>query len=571
MIEVTEINGIATLYSPSQGATHAGLAFRVGQADETLARSGITHLVEHLALHHFGMADYHYNGSTGSVMTAFHLQGSLDDVTGFLTGVCDSLSALPYDRLELEREILRTEASSRTRSVLEPMGVWRYGAKGYGVGSYPEWGLSELTPDDLRAWVARYFTKENAVLWVGGPTLPTGLRLNLPSGARQPVPAPSSALPAMPAYFSGSARVVGFEGIMRRSTAGSIFAGVLERELFRALRQEGGWSYTATASYDPRGDEYASIVALADSLPEKHDAVLGGFVDVLAKLRVGRIEQSDVDAVLAKADDALTQPDVDALRLPTLAFNHLTGHPNHTAAEHLAQMRAVTLADLRAVAVEVCATGLLMVPERRDAEWAGFAPAPTASTTRVDGTPYPSRESQDHQLVVGPSGVSAVTPHGLATVLYGACAAMLVWPDGGRMLLGEDGIACRVEPTIYQVDPAVLQYIDSHVQPARVVHLAARSPEAIPQPRQPAPVPAPVPAAAPASAPSRPGGLELVALIAIALVTLVCLCWSGITTLAGIDNPDADGGYWGVVAVSWVVAVILVVPAIVLLRRRRRS
>ena len=54
---------------------HAGLIFRVGRADETLARPGITHLLEHLALHRHGLADYHYNGATGRAITHFHIAG----------------------------------------------------------------------------------------------------------------------------------------------------------------------------------------------------------------------------------------------------------------------------------------------------------------------------------------------------------------------------------------------------------------------------------------------------------------------------------------------------------------
>jgi hypothetical protein len=89
----------------------AGLTFRVGRADETLATAGITHLLEHLTLFHHGLSDYHYNGATGSVVTHFHMQGSEEDVVTYLVGVCAALSNLPLDRLETEKGILRTEAA----------------------------------------------------------------------------------------------------------------------------------------------------------------------------------------------------------------------------------------------------------------------------------------------------------------------------------------------------------------------------------------------------------------------------------------------------------------------------
>ena len=57
----TEIDGVPTFWA-SGGNTdgyRVALLFRVGQSDETLARSGITHLVEHLALHRVGQPEHH--------------------------------------------------------------------------------------------------------------------------------------------------------------------------------------------------------------------------------------------------------------------------------------------------------------------------------------------------------------------------------------------------------------------------------------------------------------------------------------------------------------------------------
>ena len=47
----TTIDGIPVILAPGRDPrVTAGLAFRVGWADETLPTRGITHLVEHLAL-----------------------------------------------------------------------------------------------------------------------------------------------------------------------------------------------------------------------------------------------------------------------------------------------------------------------------------------------------------------------------------------------------------------------------------------------------------------------------------------------------------------------------------------
>lgn len=46
----TSTSGVPTFWTDGPGRFSAGLVFRVGRVDETLVTSGITHLVEHLAL-----------------------------------------------------------------------------------------------------------------------------------------------------------------------------------------------------------------------------------------------------------------------------------------------------------------------------------------------------------------------------------------------------------------------------------------------------------------------------------------------------------------------------------------
>ncbi|GAB7041963.1 MULTISPECIES: M16 family metallopeptidase [Catenuloplanes] len=480
----TEVDGVPTVLAPVDGPMTAGLVFRVGRADETLARSGITHLIEHLALHGLGMTDYHFNGATSPITTTFQSQGSESDVVAFLNGVCGALTDLPLDRLAVEKEILRTEEAGRGSSAAEPMAVWRYGARGHGVIGYPEFGLAALTPDDLRAWAARWFTRANAMLWIAGDRVPAGLRLSLPdSGTRMPAPAVTSALPVTPAYFHGpSERAVVYEGIVARSTAAGVFAGVLERALFRSLRQEGGYSYHVGADYQPRDATHASVYALADMLPEKRGPLLGEFVDVLAALRYGRVERTDVDAYVTKAESALDGADAAARRLPGLVQNELLGYPTLSPAELRAQLRAVTPEDVAAVAAEAHASSLLMVPAGRSPDWAGFTAAPTDSARPVYGDRYPFRANRGQSMVIGPEGVSLQGDGGVVTVRYAEVAAMLAWPDGARRLIGFDAISAHLEPALFTVTPAAMAAIDAAVPPELRVAMPARDPEDIPRP-----------------------------------------------------------------------------------------
>src|SRR5690606_20718869 len=127
---------------------------------------------------------------------------------------------------------------------------------------------------------ARWYTRENAVVWFRGMAVPENLRLDLPSGARMPLPELTSPLPRTPAWVPGPPEKIGFHTHVPRAAAAQVFTNVLEQELFRALRQEGGYSYAVGTNYEPIHTEWAAVVALADAHPDKQEAALHAFIDV---------------------------------------------------------------------------------------------------------------------------------------------------------------------------------------------------------------------------------------------------------------------------------------------------
>ncbi|WP_327431024.1 M16 family metallopeptidase [Streptomyces sp. NBC_01236] len=553
----TTTQGIPTLYTPKQGEITAGLFFRVGRADETLATAGITHLVEHLALHRLGLSDLHYNGATANAYTLFHVTGSEDEVVAYLNSVCAALRDLPLDRLETEKEILRTEAAGRGPN--HQMPLWRYGAQGYGLSSYSELGTWRLTPDEVRHWAQTRFTRDNAVLWITSDSVPEGLDLTLPAGTRIPAPAASNALPVTPAYIHGDDGHVVFNAVLRRSTAGAVFADVLGRALFQDLRQEGGYSYSAEADYTPRDADFATLTAYADALPKKQDAVVGGFVDVLARLRAGRIEQAELDSARTKALKMYDTPELAAVSLPSYALSLLLGHPILSPDEHRAELRALTVEDLREVAREMWSTGLLQVPGR-GADWAGFFLAPQYSTHALTGTRHRSLEDERVTLTIGAEGVSLTTPRGPVTVRYDACAAMTARPDGARTLTGYDGFSVTIEPTLYKsVTPERIAAVDAAVPPAAVVRMPQRDPSRIPRPE------------APTSAPRSQGKTHWGWTLALWLVGSVAAVWGLLSVLVTLDEAGAAHPDSAAVIGLWVMELPCLFLTWRLYRRRRRG
>jgi predicted Zn-dependent peptidase len=480
MIRTTEVNGILTLVAPTLGPMRAGLVFRVGQADEQLPNRGITHLVEHLAVHGANHDQGHVNASTAMTMTQFLAQGSPETISDVLNGICTNLNAPPMGRLPTEREILRVEAASRSTVGASRMALWRHGARDFGLSSYPEWGLETVTAEKIENWTQTWFTRQNAVLWIAGDTVPAGLRPRLPDGARQPTPRPSSALPVTPAYFGGPPDIIVFDCVVARTTAAVAYARVLQRRLFRRLREELGYSYLVTVDYQPRDRDTAIVTALVDVLPENHDLASRQVVEVFRRLADTPPDRKDLDKVVASALETLSEPDVLADSLPSHASNILAGAQNPTLEELRTEWTELREDGLQRVAAEALESTLAMVQVGSGLEWAGFEQAPRYSSRAIIGTAYRSELDHSESLVIGRDGVSMVGPYGPATVRFAECAAALAWPDGARQLIGTDAIAVSIEPTITPVSAAALTAVDAAIPATVVVPLPERAPSDIP-------------------------------------------------------------------------------------------
>lgn len=481
-IKATTHRGIQALLAPRSGSqVAAGLLFRVGRADETLSTSGITHLVEHLALYAHGATDLHFNGSTDATFTHFHVEGSTEEAVRFLNGVSAALRDLPMNRLEIEKQILRVESNTRGVGPVPDHAMVRYGAQGFGLTSYDELGLGNATADLVRAWTARWFSRQNAALWFTGSELPDDLALDLGQGEHIPPPAASTVLGDTPAWYQGGGTLTFLDASVPRSTAASLFAAVLGSRMLRELRQEGGLCYTASADYAPYDRSLARISAVADAHPSQLEAVAGGLVDSLAGLRFGTIDQAELDAARTTALRMLEEADVDAKRLPGAAANVLLGYPNLSIEELADELQATSVEDLREVAEQVWSDALIRTPAG-DLTWAGAVEAPRSSLAVVEGTEYPSRQNDGSAIVVGRDGVSLDHPNGRATVHYRDAVAALRWPDGARMLIGADGFTVRIEPTMYPLTPADIASIDASVEPGLTVTMPERDPEDIPHP-----------------------------------------------------------------------------------------
>ena len=483
------VNGVPVLFAHRPGPVSGGLLFRVGWSDEPLARAGLTHLVEHLALHGRHDLGGHHNAATGESITHFHATGTEAEVVAALSGTCAALRELPLGRMEMEKEILRTEAAGRSFGALERHRLERYGARGPGLAGYEGFGLSAITADDVRDWVSEWFVAGNAVMWISGAGIPPDIDLRLPPGQRPPVPVWTDQLISTPAFYRGNPGSVLLDAVVPRSAAASLFAKVASRALFRVLREEGGYSYAAQCEYEPIGADSARVTMYADALEDAQAAVVGGMIDVLAALRGGAVDASDLLASQEAARLALDDPFLDAAMLPGVAMNALVGGEHRDAAELRREGDAVTIADLAAVAQAVWDDALVQIPEGA-LDWAGFAAVATGSTSQITGRSFPRLDQADGELVIGDDGVMMRGADNRITVRFEDCVALETWPDGARTLIGCDGFVVHIEPTLHEdLDLETIARVDAAVASRNHLPRTARPPEQIPQPSPPPPSP----------------------------------------------------------------------------------
>jgi hypothetical protein len=184
--------------------------------------------------------------------------------------------------------------------------------------------------------------------------------------------------------------------------------------------------------------------------------------------------------VVTRLREGLSDPGADADRLPRCARDMLIGARVRDLDELRAEFDAVTIDDLRDVAGEVAASALLLVPQGLTADWAGFTAAPTTSAESVEGIVYQGIDGEG-ELAIGADGITATYGEAVSTVRYDECAALLIWPDGARRLIGDDAITVHVEPNQFVPAPD-LAVVDEAVPGDRHVMMPARPAELIPPP-----------------------------------------------------------------------------------------
>jgi zinc protease len=477
-IQRTEVDGVTTLWMDEPGPMVAALCFRVGRSDEPTPMGGISHIVEHLALSGLGIQDYDHNGFVEGHQTVFTSVGRPDEIKDFLESVAHGLVNLPTDRLLMERRILREEREQRGPSIGDALRWYRFGYAGQGRGHGPgdnEQGLEWLGPEPVYAWARRWFTRQNAVLWLTGP-VPPGLRLDLPDGepAASPgiEPTPSVSFPAHMSW-DGPGASIGYTAT--RAAAISIASNIAHRRARQRLRFDQGLVYDVQFDYAPVAPSTAHVTLGAECPDERIRTVIDGLLGVVRDLAADGPTQAELaqemTAYLRQYDDR----DGRISLLAITAADTLWNGPVATAEQFVEERRQVDPAAAGAAMTSALDTLLVLA---HCEQLPGLSPYPAWSSTRVEGREYgprgiflPGRKPKE-RVIAGRDGITvALGPQEWLTVRYADCVASVHVDPTFRILLSRDGTQLAVEETALKDGARVIEEIDRAI-PADLVACA---------------------------------------------------------------------------------------------------
>ena len=480
-VHVGEVDGIRTVWAEAPGEFSGGIVVRVGHVDETLPSRGLTHMLEHLALFGLDRPGEHSNGHVDATTLTLHSSGTPEDVAQFLNRAARQLVDPPVARLADEKGVLRAEAAGRSQHPLNEITAWRWGAQTYGLEVTNELGVRAMTAEAVREWAATRIGRRNAVLWFTGPP-PAGLDLALPEGEERPAPDPyRSPLPSFPAYLVSQAPGVIVHGLVRRSPAAVTAASVLRSRLLDDLRTSRAASYSPEVGYRPLTGGAAAVVAFADVVEGREDVVAERVPAALAEIIADGPTEQELSARRAEVRRGPEMPGFAGARVTSVAWDVLHGGRVQTMEEILADADQVTADQVATAAGDVRRDALLQIPVGVQLPPFPWVKAPDSLSPPVE----PGRSFRflggDVRLVVAPEGVTVTGRELVLTVRRENIAALGRWEDGGRLLIGTDGIHLTVEPTIWRAGRKAVEIIDATVPDEVTVDLGTRPDESVPR------------------------------------------------------------------------------------------
>jgi hypothetical protein len=327
----------------------------------------------------------------------------------------------------------------------------RFGATGYGLSVYLEFGLRSLRPDQVEKWARRHFTAGNAAVWMTARPA-DDLALHLPPGELllppAPEPLPGLRAPSQKAWGEGEV-AIGLLG--RRSVAFGAAVAIAENRMEDRLRLRDGLTYDVDSHYRKLDAETANVRIVADCADPHAVALRDGMHGILQELAEHGPTEDELRNRVAFVSRWTDDPAGPERVLMTAALDHLYGRRLQQPDDHVATVRALEPSDVAAALREALPSELVVMPREAATARGSFAEHGTEPVPPVSGKEYRLRRDRLRRepgtLVLGADGVSRVHPdEEPITVRFADCAALIEDHAGTFSLIACDTTTIEVTP-----------------------------------------------------------------------------------------------------------------------------
>ncbi|MFD6167078.1 insulinase family protein [Oerskovia sp. NPDC060287] len=357
---------------PGQDLTSGFLVFGTGRLDESFARGGAAHLVEHLVMRRLGPTDVETNATTAPHHLSFEVHGGPDVVKDVLERIAvaiGSLESLTDEEVLAEKRIIDHELRSWSPHPSLLAVRERLGVRSEGLGAIDPPSRCFLTVSEVLRFARQHLVRENAVLVLTGPA-PDDIDLTqLPSAERPAAPrGPATLLPLVTPGFvrrQGTPLSVSFL-TSRSDPRHAVGVNVLDVLLHEQVRTRDQLAYTAEVDTQDIDTDSTQVSFTCDAIDDDaaHAALL--VVRVLRQVAAEGVPEDVLERGRRRALALLDHPGWVVARAHEDAARALLGRTVVPVAEERAHVAATSAADVRGWLADALPTLLVVLADETD-------------------------------------------------------------------------------------------------------------------------------------------------------------------------------------------------------------
>lgn len=458
---------------------HMALHVRVGQSDEPLHLSGITHLVEHLVMNAAGRREHPHNAVVDGTECVFYAEGEREEVLEYLGLVGRAIAAVDLGKLEHERRVLRTEAVQREPTPFSRLVAARFGLRGHGLAGDEELGLRWVGEAEVRDWWLRHFTRGNTALWMTGEP-PEDLGFELPDGPRVPPPAVEPLPLQLPGFMADGTGGVVLTGLAERHAAVSLGVGIATERLYERLRHEHGVAYAPYSGYAPLTADTAHVMLGSDGRDEDAHRLLSELWGCVNALAEDGPTGEELEKALRATERARRDPQAVLGDLAFSAGSELFGRPHETLEEIAAELAAVDGAAVAGVMRALLETAILLGPAgSKPVDGLDFIPALQGGEPEGERfrRPRPGllKRRADEELWVGEHSLTWREGESRTTIAWDSVILAEVGPGKQVHVVAGDGRALPIASWQWEDGERAVESIRARVNERLVIPYADRA------------------------------------------------------------------------------------------------